>query len=100
MVEKVKTALSKLIEIFPSNLNNSNMRIYYGAIIGFVFLSLLFIFGWLFNWRTEGKADLPILISFITLYLGPCTLAFISTMAKKTIDKDEDGISDDDEVTK
>ena len=100
MVEKVKTALSKLIEIFPSNLNNSNMRIYYGAIIGFVFLSLLFIFGWLFNWRVEGKADLPILISFITLYLGPCTLAFISTMAKKTVDKDKDGISDDDEVMK
>ena len=100
MVEKVKTALSKLIEIFPSNLNNSNMGIYYGAIIGFVFLSLLFITGWLFNWRVEGKADLPILISFITLYLGPCALAFISTMAKKTVDVDNDGISDDDEAMK
>ena len=97
MTEKIKTALSKLIDMFPSNLKKSNMRIYYGAIIGFVFLSLLFIAGWLFNWRVEGKADLPIMISFITLYLGPCALAFISTMAKKTVDKDGDGVSDDDE---
>ena len=100
MTEKIKDALSKLIEIFPSNLNNSNMRIYYGAVIGFVFLSLLFIAGWLDKWHVEGKADLPIMISFITLYLGPCALAFISTMAKKTVDKDKDGISDDDEVVK
>ena len=97
MTEKIKGALSKLIEIFPANLNKSNMRIYYGAIIGFVFLSLLFIAGWIDKWRVEGKADLPIMNSLMTLYLGPCTLAFISTLARKTVDEDKDGISDDDE---
>ena len=97
MTEKIKTALSKLIEIFPSNLNNSNMRIYYGAVIGFVFLFVLFIAGWIDKWRVEGKADLQVMISFMTLYLGPYTLTFISTLARKTVDKDGDGVSDDDE---
>ena len=97
MTEKIKTALSKLIEIFPSNLNNSNMRIYYGAVIGFVFLFVLFVVGWIDKWRVEGKADLPVMISFMTLYLGPYTLTFISTLARKTVDVDKDGVSDDDE---
>ncbi len=100
MLTKIKDGLAKLLQAVPDKITSGNMRVYYGAIIGFVFLYLLFVAGWLWNFRIDGRADLAILISFAGVYFGSYALAFITTISRKIVDKDGNGISDADEEEK
>jgi membrane protein YdbS with pleckstrin-like domain len=97
MLEKVKQGLLKLTELIPAGSKNINIAVYYIFLIGFIALCGLYIAGWVSNWKKTGSADLAALLSFITVYVGPFVLTFINTLAKKTVDLDKDGISDDDE---
>lgn len=97
MLEKVKSALAGLVDKLPVNAKNCNMLIYYLFLAGFISLCLLYVAGWASNWSKTDIADLAALLSFMTLYVGPFALAFISTLARKIVDRDGNGQSDEDE---
>lgn len=95
MTEKIKDALSKLLQIIPDNIANANIRTYYGAWLGIFLLFLMFVSGWIWNLYVTGKADLPVLVQFFGVFAAAVT--FYTMLGRKIIDKDKDGVSDDDE---
>ena len=98
LIDKIKTALSKLLQVIPDNIANANIRTYYGAWLGIFLLFIMFVFGWIFNLYATGRADLPVIVQFFGVFSMAVT--FYTVLGRKIIDKDKDGISDDDEVIK
>ena len=95
MVDKIKSLLSKLLQVLPDNITNANIRVYYGAWLGITLLFLMFVCGWFYNLHETNKADLAVLVQFFGVFTAGATCYTI--LGRKIIDSDKDGISDDDE---
>lgn len=95
MLTKIKNIFSSLLQAIPDNIKNANLRVYYGAWVGVLILFLMFVCGWLWNLHETNKADLQIIVQFFGVFTAAIT--FFSLLGRKVIDKNNDGISDDDE---
>jgi hypothetical protein len=56
---------------------------------------LLFMAAWSWQWNTTGKADLSIMIQFITAITSVSFIAAVGFFSKAMVDKDNDGIPDE-----
>ena len=55
----------------------------------------LFIAAWSWQWKTTGKADLAIMIQFITAITSVSFIAAVGFFGKAMVDSDHDGIPDE-----
>jgi len=90
-MDKLKLLLDKVIAFIPKG---GSLQMVWGVIYCYALLIVLYIAGWLFNWRVSNQADLASMRDLITIILGPAALAFVSQMASFTVDKDKDNIPD------
>ncbi len=56
---------------------------------------LLFIAAWTWQWKTTGKADLAIMIQFITAITSVSFVAAVGFFGKAMVDSNHDGIPDE-----
>jgi len=90
-MDKLKLLLDKVIAFIPKG---GSLQMVWSVIYCYALLIVLYIAGWLFNWRVSNQADLASMRDLITIILGPAALAFVSQMASFTVDKDKDNIPD------
>ena len=90
-MDKLKLLLDKVIAFIPKG---GSLQMVWCVIYCYALLIVLYIAGWLFNWRVSNQADLASMRDLITIILGPAALAFVSQMASFTVDKDKDNIPD------
>ena len=56
---------------------------------------LLFMAAWSWQWKTTGKADLAIMIQFITAITSVSFVAAVGFFGKAMVDSNHDGIPDE-----
>lgn len=56
---------------------------------------LLFMAAWSWQWNTTGKADLAIMIQFITAITSVSFIAAVGFFGKAMVDSNHDGIPDE-----
>lgn len=91
MLQKIKDFLQKTIANIPSGAGTKAI-IYYAAIL--VSELLLFNAGWLFNWYNTGKADVSVMIEFLTVLVGAQFTTAVMLIGKGFVDKDKNGVAD------
>lgn len=93
MIEKIQglmlNALNKIGSIRLHGVPKKIVNAYKNFI---VLCAVLFIIGWLYNWYQSGKADLPILNSFILTITGGAFVSAVLFLVKGNVDEDGDGI--------
>lgn len=91
MLEKIKSFLQKTIANIPASAGTKAI-VYYAVILALELL--LFNVGWLFNWYDSGKADVAMMIQFLTVLVGAQFTTAVLLIGKGFVDKDGDGIPD------
>ena len=91
MLERIKAFLTKTVANIPASAGTKAI-VYYAVIL--VAELLLFNAGWLFNWYASGKADIPMMIEFLTVLVGAQFTTAVMLIGKGLVDKDGDGIPD------
>ena len=92
-MDKLKSLLSTLANKIP-NISGGSVKVILALSAVYLFIILLFVCGWLFNWQAEGKADLQTLIAFFRELTTPATLAVFGFIAKGFVDVNKNGVPD------
>ena len=93
MVEKAKNLLSTLASKIP-NISGGSVKVILALSAVYLFIILLFVAGWLFNWHVDNKADLQTLIAFFRELTNPAALAVFGFIAKGFVDNNKNGVPD------
>ena len=99
-MEKLKSLLAKAADkikdmgVFVGSNTQSSMAIVYFYGTGLLIINFLFIGGWLYQWWTQGKMDLPLLISYFREYAAPSVVAAVTFLTVFNVDKNGDGRPD------
>lgn len=94
MVAIIKGLLSKALDCIPQ-IKGGSIKIIIGLSFVYALLVILFLAGWVYNWRAENKADLKIMIELIQVLTGPAAIAAFSFLGKGFIDKNKNGVPDE-----
>lgn len=100
MMEKLKSLLAKAADkikdmgVSVGGNTQSSMAIVYFYGTGLLIINFLFIGGWLYQWWTQGKMDLPLLISYFREYAAPSVVAAVTFLTVFNVDKNGDGRPD------
>ena len=100
MMEKLKSLLAKAADkikdmgVSIGSNTQSSMAIVYFYGTGLLIINFLFIGGWLYQWWTQGKMDLPLLISYFREYAAPSVVAAVTFLTVFNVDKNGDGRPD------
>lgn len=87
----LKKAIRKLLSF---GLTSKGYRWINYVLWAYVAVWILYIAGWIYNWATQQKANLPDLIALGTLMVSPAALAFFVATIKAKTDKDHNGVPD------
>ncbi len=91
MLEKLKGLLIKTTANIPTDAPLWVLVIFAALLV----LEILLInAGWLYNWYDTGRADVPVMINFLTVLVGAQFIAAVTFVAKAFADKDGDGVPD------
>ena len=91
MLDKIKNFLSSTLANIPASAGTKAI-VYYAVIL--VLELLLFNFGWLFNWYNTGKADVTVMIEFLTVLVGAQFTTAVMLIGKGFVDKNKNGVAD------
>ena len=92
-MDKLKGLLSSLINKIP-NISGGSVKVILALSAVYLFVILLFVCGWLYNWRIDNKADLQTLIAFFRELTNPAALAVFAFIAKGFVDNNKNGVPD------
>ncbi len=96
MFEKLKSYTRKAIESVAALRIKGAPRLMIYAFLALVFVCLLaFLIGWIYNWWTSGKAELPIMIQFVGAITSATFIAAIGFFGRALIDEDDNGVPDE-----
>lgn len=91
MLEKLKNLLIKTTANIPTDAPLWVLVIFAAVLV----LEILLInAGWLYNWYDTGKADVAVMIQFLTVLVGAQFIAAVTFVAKAFADKNGDGVPD------
>ena len=91
MLEKLKDFLIKTTANIPTDAPLWVLVIFAALLV----LEILLInAGWLYNWYDTGRADVPVMINFLTVLIGAQFIAAVTFVAKAFADKDGNGVPD------
>ena len=88
MVEKAKSLLSTLASKMP-NISGGSVKVILALSAVYLFIVFLFVCGWLWNSKVDGRADLQVLIAFFRELTNPATLAVFGFIAKGFVDNNK-----------
>lgn len=95
MKDKILNWFKKLVENTPQLIGNKYIKyIAFYLIMVYLGFTILFIYGWFYNLFKQNIADLPIIISFFTVFVGASTVAAISFLLQLFVDKNNNSIPD------
>ena len=92
-MDRLKSLLSSLINKIP-NISGGSVKVILALSAVYLFIILLFVIGWLYNWKTDNKADLQTLIAFFRELTNPAALAVFAFIAKGFVDLNKNGVPD------
>ena len=91
MLQKLKDLLVKTTANIPTDAPLWVLVIFAALLV----LEIVLInAGWLYNWYDTGKADVPVMIQFLTVLVGAQFIAAVTFVAKAFADKDKNGVPD------
>ncbi len=91
MLEKLKDFLIKTTANIPTDAPLWVLVIFAALLV----LEILLInAGWLYNWYDTGRADVPVMINFLTVLVGAQFTTAVLLIGKGLVDNDGDGIPD------
>lgn len=91
MLEKLKNWLAKTVSSVPDGAPLFVVVTFAGVLVAEI---LLINAGWLYNWYDTGRADVPVMINFLTVLVGAQFIAAVTFVAKAFADKDGNGVPD------
>lgn len=95
MKDKILNWFKKLVENTPQLIGNKYIKyIAFYLIMVYLGFTAMFVYGWIHNLKVTNEADLPIIISFFTVFVGASTVAAISFLLQLFVDKNNNNIPD------
>lgn len=94
MTEKLKGLLSQLLNKIPE-VKGGSVKVILALSAIYIIIVGLFLFGWVANWKADGKADLKIMIELLQVLTGPAALAAFAFVSKGFVDKNKNGVPDE-----
>lgn len=91
MLNKLKDLLAKTVVKVPTS---APLWVLVVFAVVLVLEILLVNAGWLYNWYDTGKADVTVMIDFLTVLVGAQFIAAVTFVAKAFADSDGDGVPD------
>ena len=91
MLQKIKNWLAKTVSSVPDGAPLFVVVIFAGVLVAEI---LLINAGWIYNWYDSGRADVPVMINFLTVLVGAQFIAAVTFVAKAFADKDGNGVPD------
>lgn len=91
MLEKLKKWLAKTVSSVPDGAPLFVVVTFAGVLVAEI---LLINAGWIYNWYDSGKANVPVMIDFLTVLVGAQFTTAVMLIGKGLVDKDGDGIPD------
>lgn len=91
MLEKLKNWLAKTVSSVPDGAPLFVVVSFAGVLVAEI---LLINAGWIYNWYDSGKANVPVMIDFLTVLVGAQFVAAVTFIGKAFVDKNKNGEPD------